>query len=353
MAEADANLGIIDKLKASEHFDITPHSLLEFARWTETAERYGDMCEAMKLLVENKRKNKEELSVEQRNMLSVAYKNVVGKRRQAWRQIKGEPEADKGLTMQYRKVIEGELTEKCNEVLNLLKDSLIDDDLKQYWVSLFSAKQKDVQEKIKSKDLKGNEEDELQYAIFQQWIKDAQDSGKPVFVDGADQGDIDAAKKEWNHETHQRVVPAKKDAKRKNPLLTSRDESVETLVFYLKMCGDYYRYLAEFDLENKSAHADKSGEHYEEALCCANSCLSPTHPTRLGLSLNMSVCYYEIKGETEKACELANKAFNAAISKLDSLNDTNYKDSTLIMQLLRDNLTIWKKDNPKDAPQED
>eukprot|EP00481_Brizalina_sp_1-RS-2013_P000494 TRINITY_DN1256_c0_g1_i1.p1 TRINITY_DN1256_c0_g1~~TRINITY_DN1256_c0_g1_i1.p1 ORF type:complete len:109 (+),score=21.73 TRINITY_DN1256_c0_g1_i1:19-345(+) len=73
----------------------------------------------------------------------------------------------------------------------------------------------------------------------------------------------------------------------------------------------------------------------------AENNLNETHPTRLGLALNFSVCYYEILKEPEKACDLAKKSFDAAIEKLDTLNDASYKDSTLIMQLLRDNLTLW------------
>ena len=57
--------------------------------------------------------------------------------------------------------------------------------------------------------------------------------------------------------------------------------------------------------------------------------------------LNFSVCYYEILKNPEKACELAKKSFDDAIQKLDTLTDERYKDSTLIMQLLRDNLTLW------------
>jgi len=73
------------------------------------------------------------------------------------------------------------------------------------------------------------------------------------------------------------------------------------------------------------------------------------HPIRLGLALNFSVCYYEILKDQSKACELAKSAFDAAISKLDSIDEASYKDSTLIMQLLRDNLTLWTTtDNNED-----
>ena len=68
--------------------------------------------------------------------------------------------------------------------------------------------------------------------------------------------------------------------------------------------------------------------------------MAPTHPIRLGLALNFSVFYYEIMNDPSKACELAKKAFDDAIAELDSLKEDSYKDSTLIMQLLRDNLTV-------------
>jgi hypothetical protein len=38
------------------------------------------------------------------------------------------------------------------------------------------------------------------------------------------------------------------------------------------------------------------------------------------------------------------QAFDDAIAELDTLNEDSYKDSTLIMQLLRDNLTLWTSD---------
>lgn len=65
-----------------------------------------------------------------------------------------------------------------------------------------------------------------------------------------------------------------------------------------------------------------------------------THPIRLGLALNFSVFHYEIRNDPERACKLAKEAFDNAIAQLDSLREDSYKDSTLIMQLLRDNLTV-------------
>lgn len=57
--------------------------------------------------------------------------------------------------------------------------------------------------------------------------------------------------------------------------------------------------------------------------------------------MNFSVFYYEILNSPDRACHLAKSAFDDAIAELDSLSEESYRDSTLIMQLLRDNLTLW------------
>ncbi|KAJ0326783.1 hypothetical protein COL5a_006663 [Colletotrichum fioriniae] len=77
--------------------------------------------------------------------------------------------------------------------------------------------------------------------------------------------------------------------------------------------------------------------------------LTPTHPIRLGLALNFSVFYYEILNSPDRACHLAKQAFDDAIAELDSLSEESYRDSTLIMQLLRDNLTLWTSSDSGDA----
>ena len=83
---------------------------------------------------------------------------------------------------------------------------------------------------------------------------------------------------------------------------------------------------------------------YKSATDIATTELPPTHPIRLGLALNFSVFYYEILNSSDRACSLAKQAFDDAIAELDTLSEDSYKDSTLIMQLLRDNLTLWTSD---------
>ncbi len=116
----------------------------------------------------------------------------------------------------------------------------------------------------------------------------------------------------------------------------------------------FQRYLAEFqngDVRKESAA--KALEAYSSASSIATSDLPPTHPIRLGLALNFSVFYYEILNSPDRACHLAKQAFDDAIAELDTLSEESYKDSTLIMQLLRDNLTLWTSDQPEQGDEGD
>merc|ERR1719181_415900 len=124
----------------------------------------------------------------------------------------------------------------------------------------------------------------------------------------------------------------------------------ESKVFYQKMKADYYRYIAEFsDEEKKKAAAESARLAYEEASKVAEKDLAVTHPIRLGLALNYSVFQYEVLTNPEEACKMARTAFEDAIAELDNVAEDSYKDSTLIMQLLRDNLTLWTSDQESEG----
>jgi hypothetical protein len=112
----------------------------------------------------------------------------------------------------------------------------------------------------------------------------------------------------------------------------------------LNRMDDYHHYLAEFATGDKRKDsADKSLDAHKPASEVAVTELPPTHPIRLGLALNFSVSGYKILSSPDCACH---QAFNDAIAELDTLSEESYKDSTLIMQLLRDsdNLSLWTSD---------
>mmetsp|Transcript_5471 Transcript_5471/g.9011 ORF Transcript_5471/g.9011 Transcript_5471/m.9011 type:complete len:244 (-) Transcript_5471:266-997(-) len=230
-------------------------TLVYMAKLAEQAERFDDMVSDMKEVA----KQPQELSVEERNLLSVAYKNVIGSRRASWRVIssieqKGDTEKMQ-IIKDYKDKIETELLDICNDILGIISDSLV-------------------------------------------------------------------------------------------PNSTSE----EAKVFYWKMKGDYHRYLSEFQAgDARGGSAEAALESYKSASEIAAADLPPTHPIRLGLALNFSVFYYEILNNPDKACQIAKQAFDDAIAELDTLNEESYKDSTLIMQLLRDNLTLWTSDQAGDG----
>merc|ERR1712045_423022 len=135
--------------------------------------------------------------------------------------------------------------------------------------------------------------------------------------------------------------------------LIPKTPSGESKVFYVKMKADYYRYIAEFTSgEKKTKAAEDAKAAYAEATKVAEKDLVVTHPIRLGLALNYSVFMYEVLSQPEQACTMARTAFEDAIAELDNVAEDSYKDSTLIMQLLRDNLTLWTStDEPEEGAQ--
>ena len=231
------------------------------AKLAEQAERYDDMVKIMKQVIDQV----QELSVDQRNLLSVGYKNVVGIRRTAWRTMNNleSKEESRGHSHQvqviksYKNKIEDEMNAICNEILELI-----------------------------------------------------------------------------------------------DKIVNTKENSDESKVFFLKMKGDYYRYMAEYQHYNPEKYgsnaANNAESSYQQATDLASK-LPSTHPIRLGLALNYSVFFYEVKEQPQQACDMARGAFDQAISELDNLDEDQYKDSTTIMQLIRDNLTLWTSEMQGEA----
>ena len=229
------------------------------AKICEQTERFDDMVKYMRLVAEADSKS---LSIEERNLLSVAYKNAIGPHRTAWRALtsietKEEAKNSKQIPLlrEYKVKIASELNKFCREILEVLDNTLI----------------------------------------------------------GSAPGD-------------------------------------EEKVFYLKMKGDYHRYMAEYADDNKQKEIGESASKaYDEAKEIAERSLKTTHPIRLGLALNSSVFYYEVMSDPTKACQMAKTAFDEAIADIEQLDDDVYKDATTIMQLIRDNLTLWTSELEQDG----
>ena len=107
------------------------------------------------------------------------------------------------------------------------------------------------------------------------------------------------------------------------------------------MKADYYRYMAEVTSgEDLQKIKDSALQVYKKANTEAEK-LSISHPIRLGLALNYSVFYFEIMQEPRTATELAKEVFDKAINEIDDVEESQYKDAAMILQLLRDNITLW------------
>jgi len=125
-------------------------------------------------------------------------------------------------------------------------------------------------------------------------------------------------------------------------ILLQNPGSDEAKIFYLKMAGDYWRYMAEFAEDmKKREHGSQANAYYTQGFNDA-VVLPTTHPTRLGLALNFSVFLHEVEGQTEQAIEKASSALHAALGDQERLQtETTKEESMLTMQLLQDNLQLW------------
>ena len=124
----------------------------------------------------------------------------------------------------------------------------------------------------------------------------------------------------------------------------------EAKVFYHKMKGDYYRYIAEnVDGDTKKKYSDLGLSAYNAALDAANS-IDYKNPIKLGLALNLSVFYYEVVGDKEQACKLAQETLDKSKEALNGVDEEEdeVKDAMSIVNLLQENLSMWNSENDEE-----
>eukprot|EP00659_Diplonema_papillatum_P003068 gene3068-4818_t len=213
--------------------------LVYMAKLCEQAERYEEMALCLRKVI----KMHPDLTTEERNLVSMAYKMLISPKRLSWRIVAGAEDREeiKGNAKEtrliggLRKTVEKEIEDICDELFSLLESHLIP-------------------------NAKGPEEQ----------------------------------------------------------------------VFYLKSKADYHRYYTE--ISSTPFHKDAASDSYHRAQDIAARSLPHTHPIRLGLALNFAVFAYEIGKNGQQAVEIAQKAFDNAVSELESLDDESYAESKAIVQ---------------------
>ncbi|KAH9611010.1 hypothetical protein KSS87_013241 [Heliosperma pusillum] len=253
---------------------------INLAKLAEQAERYDEMVDAMTKLA----KLNIDLTVEERNLLSIGYKIVVGSRRASWRILSSieHKEETRGNEVNvkhirdYRRKVEAELDDVCGDVLSVIDDHLLP----------FSSNSESTAFYYKILPVKG---------LYHGCIYNLLSSNFRKF-------------------TILELLAAHR-------LCKGAQQIVKELKSFLKEL-------------NKQAIATTTAEAE----------LPSTHPIRLGLALNFSIFYHEIMNSPERAWSLAKKAFDEAIPELDSLSEDSYKDSTMVLQVLRDILSLWTTD---------
>jgi hypothetical protein len=123
----------------------------------------------------------------------------------------------------------------------------------------------------------------------------------------------------------------------------------ESKAFFFKMIGDYYRYVAECAKGDRLDDI-KSGalENYQKAKDASQS-LNACNPIRLGLALNFSVFHYEVMNNHKEACELGEAALSDALEKIDDVDEETFRDAKSIIELLKENLSLWKEEEEQNA----
>ena len=229
---------------------------ISLAMLPEQCNRFDEMVQFLEDMLKSRDKD---LSNDERNLLSIAYKNSVSSRRTALRTIiayetkekKKETSTFLPFIQEYHKKVQEELNKACQNILNVIDQTLL-----------------------------------------------------------------------------------------------KRAEDAEAKVFYSKMKGDYNRYVAEYaEGDLKKQVSDGALAAYKEASESAKG-LPVLNPIALGLALNFSVFYYEVMNDHDTACKIADEALTNANKELPNIDEDaeENRDAVSIVNLLKENLEMWKSE---------
>ena len=127
-------------------------------------------------------------------------------------------------------------------------------------------------------------------------------------------------------------------------LIPNNDE-VDTLVFLYKLKADYFRYICEFaegkEYENNLTEAEK---YYKKAFEISEKKLPIINCNRVSVGLNYAIFLYEIKKDKMAGFDLAQNTFKESMKFIDDLEKSKYRDTLLIIQLLKENIIFWNSE---------
>ena len=98
------------------------------------------------------------------------------------------------------------------------------------------------------------------------------------------------------------------------------------------MKGDYCRYIAE-NVDGEKKNTLKKIDY--------------KNPVKFGLVLNISVFCYEVVGNKDEACKLAEDILSKSKETINGADEEEdeVKDAMSIVNLLEENLGMWKVEN--------
>ena len=127
--------------------------------------------------------------------------------------------------------------------------------------------------------------------------------------------------------------------------LLPNNEEDDTIVFLLKLKADYFRYICEF-AEGKEFeyNLNKAEEYYKKAFEISEKKLPIINCNRVSIGLNYAIFLYEVKKDRMAGFDVAQNIFKESMKFIDDLEKSKFRDTLLIIQLLKENIIFWNSE---------